>query len=200
MVFRLLLASALLAVLLVTALFGGEGLAFDQATVVRLAAWRAAHPEATSVLILVTQLGGAPVLLLLAGMAALATARRDRWAAGALVATVLGGRLLIELLKLGVDRLRPAIDAHPVSVFSQSFPSGHAGNSMLTYGAIALFAMPERSRGPALGTAIALSLVVGMTRPILGVHWPSDVAGGWCLGALWLLLCWSLWEDFRKRA
>jgi membrane-associated phospholipid phosphatase len=200
MILRLSLAAALLAAIFVTGLFGGGGLTFDQAFVRNLAEWRVAHPDSTHLVILLTALGGAAVLLPFAALVAAVTARRNRAAAIALVATVLGGRLLIEVMKITVNRPRPTIDAHAVSVFSQSFPSGHAGNSMITYGAAALFALPERWRAPGLAAAALLSLLVGATRPILGVHWPSDVVGGWCFGALWLVVCWWLWERFRSRA
>jgi len=200
MIFRLLLALALVAAVFVAGLFGGGGLVFDQALVGDLAVWRASSPETTSALILLTQLGGAAVLLTLTALAAIVIARRDRMAAMALIAIVLGGRLLIELMKLAVNRPRPAIDSHAVSVFSQSFPSGHAGNSIITYSAIALFALPKRWRATGLTAAVALSAAVGATRPILGVHWPSDVIGGWCLGALWILVCWTAWERSTKRA
>lgn len=200
MILRLLLAAALLVIVFVLGLFGGGGLALDQAPVNNLAGWRTAHPDTTSALIWLTQLGGAAVLLPLAALAAILTFKRNRSAAVALVLTVLGGRLLIEVMKLLVDRPRPAVDAHPVDVFSQSFPSGHAGNSMMTYGAIALFTLPERWRAQGLAVAVALSFVVGATRPVLGVHWPSDVVGGWCLGAIWLIACWTLWERSRQRA
>jgi membrane-associated phospholipid phosphatase len=200
MIFRLLLALALVAAVFVAGLFGGGGLVADQSLVGDLAVWRGSNPETTSALILLTQLGGAPVLLTLAALAAIPIARRNRMAAVALIGTVLGGRFLIELMKLAVNRPRPAIDSHAVSVFSQSFPSGHAGNSIMTYGAIALFALPQRWRAAGLTAAVALSAAVGATRPILGVHWPSDVIGGWCLGALWLLVCWTVWKRPRRLA
>lgn len=195
---RLIVASALLLILLVAGLLGGPELDGDAAVVGHFIGWRVRYPEAAGALILLTHLGGSAALLPAAAAAALATAVRHRPAAIALLATVVGGRLLIELLKMAVGRPRPALDAHPVYVFSQSFPSGHAGNTMITFGAIALFALPERWRTAGLAIAVSLSLLIGSTRPLLGVHWPSDVVGGWCLGLLWLLLCWSLWERFRR--
>jgi undecaprenyl-diphosphatase len=66
---------------------------------------------------------------------------------------------------------------------SSSFPSGHAGNSMAVFLTIALVAVPRAHRIPAIFGAVLASLVVGCTRPYLGVHWPSDVIGGWSLGA-----------------
>jgi undecaprenyl-diphosphatase len=195
---RLLLACTLLLVVIAAGALGGGQLYGDAAIVGHFVGWRARYPDAAGALILLTQLGGSAALLPAAAAAGLATAVRHRPGAIALLATVLGGRLLIELTKMAVGRPRPALDPHPVYVFSQSFPSGHAGNTMITFGAIALFALPERWRTAGLAAAITLSLLIGSTRPLLGVHWPSDVVGGWCLGLLWLLLCWTSWERFRR--
>ena len=98
---------------------------------------------------------------------------------------VLGGRLVVELLKLAVDRPRPSFDPQPVAVSSLSFPSAHAANSMITFLTVALLIIPVRYRGMAVTAAISLSAAVGLTRPYLGVHWPSDVIGGWAFGTAW---------------
>lgn len=195
---RLLLACALLVVILLAGLLGGGGLYGDQAAVAHFVDWRARYPDATRGLVFLTHGGGSPALLAVAVIAAVATAVRRRSAGLALLATTLGGRVLIELTKVAVGRPRPSLDAHPVYVFSQSFPSGHAGNTMITFGAIALFALPERWRVPGLAAAVTLSVLIGATRPMLGVHWPSDVLGGWCLGLLWLLACWTVWKRVRR--
>lgn len=199
MIGRLVPAVLLFPTLVLAGLLGGNASILDRAAVRHFVEWRASYPDATSALIILTQLGGAPVLLVAAAAAALVVVRRSRSAAFALLTTSLGGRLLIEFTKLAVGRPRPALDAHPVFVFSQSFPSAHAGNTMITYGAIALFAVPERWRPAAFAAAVAISLAVGVTRPVLGVHWPTDVIGGWCLGLLWLLACRAAWARLSPR-
>ena len=80
-------------------------------------------------------------------------------------AIVLGGRLMVEILKQSIGRPRPDLELHAVTVHSLSFPSGHAANSMIAFVAIALFCAPERRREAAVTLAIAASLVVGATRP-----------------------------------
>jgi membrane-associated phospholipid phosphatase len=72
----------------------------------------------------------------------------------------------------------------PTVTGDSSFPSGHSGNSMAVFAAIALIAVPRAWRRSALALAIAASIAIGLTRPYLGVHWPSDVVGGWALGLL----------------
>lgn len=200
MIMRLLAGLSLLLCIVLLGLFGGAGSPFDGTVVRSFALWRSGNPGGTAAAVLLTHLGGAPFLLAATAVAAVwLLVRHERGRALALTATVLGGRLLIELLKLATDRPRPAVDAHPVTVFSQSFPSGHAGNSAITFGALALFALPERWRVSGLAAAVLLSGAIGATRPILGVHWPTDVLGGWCLGALWLLLCWTWWRSIDAR-
>jgi undecaprenyl-diphosphatase len=70
-----------------------------------------------------------------------------------------------------------------------AFPSGHSANAMVLGLGLALLATASgRGRRAALALGLAFALIVGLTRLILGVHWPSDVVGGWTLGAAWTLL------------
>ena len=97
------------------------------------------------------------------------------------------GRGLTELQKYEVNRLRPDEHAHLVATYNLSFPSGHSANAMMTYLSLALF-LPRARRWPWIAMALVLALLVGTSRVMLGVHWPSDVVGGWTYGALWTLL------------
>lgn len=159
----------------------------DTAIVQFLADARAAQPPLTTLGLWVTSAGSAyaTVALTLLGVAWLALAGRWRRMA-VLLAVVLGGRLAIDGLKLLVERPRPSFGTHPVAVNSWSFPSGHAGNSMIAFVALALLVAPPRWRRPAIVAAIAASLAIGVTRPLLGVHWPSDVVAGWLFGLAWV--------------
>ncbi|MFC7538860.1 phosphatase PAP2 family protein [Siccirubricoccus deserti] len=70
----------------------------------------------------------------------------------------------------------------------------------LTLGALlAAAAERRRDRGYILGVAVALTLLVGSSRVFLGVHWPSDVLAGWCLGAAWAMGCWLLLRAWPRR-
>ena len=106
-----------------------------------------------------------------------------------LIAATLTGRLLVVLEKLWFGRLRPAEDMRLVEVSSLSFPSAHSANSMMVFLGIAMLGFDGNHRRIAVGAAILLSLLIGLSRPMLGVHWPSDVVGGWAFGAFWMLLC-----------
>jgi len=99
------------------------------------------------------------------------------------------GRGLSEAQKYWIARVRPDIEPHLVIVKTSSFPSGHATSSMIFYLALAL-ALTARTRWNRIAAAGAtlLSLLIGTSRVMLGVHWPSDVIGGWAFGMLWVLL------------
>jgi undecaprenyl-diphosphatase len=107
----------------------------------------------------------------------------------ALLLIALVGRGLSEAQKYWIARVRPDVEPHLVVVKTSSFPSGHATSSMIFYLAlaVALTAGTRWSR-PAAAAAVLLSLLIGTSRVMLGVHWPSDVVGGWAFGMLWVLL------------
>lgn len=180
---------ALLLVFLLAFLFGGPEIIVDVDAIQRSLGVRIAHPRLTSAAIGLTHSGSAYATLGLGGLAALwlwfSGKRGHAWL---LALMVIAERLTMDGLKLLVGRPRPSIDAHPVATHSSSFPSGHATNTMAVFVGIALFAAPAAYRRPAVIAAVALSLLIGSTRPYLGVHWPSDVIGGWALGliAVWI--------------
>jgi len=113
----------------------------------------------------------------------------------AIVLIVLVGRGLVEAQKYWIARVRPDLEPHLVVVKTQSFPSGHATSSMIFYLTVALvLTAGTRWSRVAAAIAILLSLLIGTSRVMLGVHWPSDVIGGWAFGLLWVLLTLRLAE------
>jgi len=152
----------------------------------------------------VTALGGPPVLTLIVIAAAgyLVAARKVATAAFVVVA-ISGGALASTLLKLGFARARPDIVDRLVEVHSASFPSGHALNSAVTYLTLgALLARTESARSMriyVMAVAMSLTLVIGCSRVYLGVHWPSDVIAGWCVGAAWAVLCSLVARALQRR-
>jgi undecaprenyl-diphosphatase len=106
-----------------------------------------------------------------------------------LVAIVAIGRALGEAQKYWVARARPDLEPHLVVVKTSSFPSGHATSSMIFYLALALvLTAGTRWHRIAAAGAVLLSVLIGASRVMLGVHWPSDVIGGWAFGMLWIML------------
>lgn len=145
----------------------------------------------------ITALGSAPVLVIavLAVVGFLALAKAWRPAIFTLAASG-GGLILSSLLKYTVDRPRPDLVPHGNLVYTSSFPSGHSMMSAVVYLTLAALVtrliQRKRLKGYALGVAVILTLLVGVSRVYLGVHWPSDVLAGWAAGAAWALGCWML--------
>ena len=119
---------------------------------------------------------------------------RNRGTAVFVAVAVAGGAVLETLLKLGFARPRPELVSHLVDVKSFSFPSGHATMATITYLTLGVLLARVRERRRMklylLGVAILFALIVGVSRVYLGVHWPTDVLAGWCVGAAWALACW----------
>jgi len=126
--------------------------------------------------------------------------QRDYRSALTLLAATFLGRGLVILQKLYFARLRPEEEMRMVDVHSLSFPSGHAANSMITYLSIALLLAPPDKRTAAAAAAIGLSLLIGCSRPMLGVHWPSDVVAGWAFGLLWVMLVLGVAQTLKRNS
>jgi len=85
-----------------------------------------------------------------------------------------------------------------VEVQSDSFPSGHSANPMVAYLPMALLLFhDEKYRRIAAAFAISLALLSGISRPMLGVHWPSDVIAGWSFGLLWVAFVFAVMERWK---
>jgi len=151
-----------------------------------------------------TALGGYTVLTLLTlAVAAFLVLRRMWGATLLLVAAVASGTLASYLLKDIFGRPRPELVPHGSYVASASFPSAHsmmAAVVYLTLGALLARVEPlRRIKAFILSVAILLTLLVGISRVYLGVHWPTDVLAGWTVGAAWALLCWLIARALQRR-
>ncbi|OOG58048.1 phosphatase PAP2 family protein [Polaromonas sp. C04] len=151
---------------------------------------RAAHPWLAEVMRDLSGLGSTTVLALFTvattGYLALISARTSAF----LVATsVISGSILVSVFKAAFGRLRPDAAYAELSVAGLSFPSGHASMSAIVFLTLGSLLASTHSR-PAeriyiLGTAVLMTLLVGLSRVALGVHWATDVLGGWAFGAAW---------------
>jgi undecaprenyl-diphosphatase len=109
------------------------------------------------------------------------------------LAVIGGGRLLLNPLKDLVNRARPIWNGAIISESSPAFPSGHAMMSLLTYGFLVIVlwrVIQNRPTRVALISGVAVLVgLIGFSRVYLGVHYPTDVLGGYAIGGTWLSLC-----------
>jgi undecaprenyl-diphosphatase len=137
-----------------------------------------------------TALGGTAVLTLVTVFAVgLLVALRKFRSAGFVALSISCGALLSTASKGYFIRPRPELVPHLVAVNSPSFPSGHAMNSAVVYLTLAVLLARTQERRSVqvylIAAALVLTVLIGCTRVVLGVHWPSDVLAGWTAGAAW---------------
>ncbi|MBI1295686.1 phosphatase PAP2 family protein [bacterium] len=142
-----------------------------------------------------TALGGATILFLLSfSIVIYLMLQRRLGAMTFVIAAVVGGAVMSLILKELFGRPRPDLVTHLSYVTTSSFPSGHsmlAAVTYLTLGALlARIHAARRIKAFFLIVAVVLTVLVGFSRVYLGVHWPTDVLGGWTVGAAWAILCW----------
>lgn len=183
---------------------GGDSLGPDRYLLTLVAADHTWPDWIVQAVVDLTALGGMAVLTLITLLSALylGVARRLTSALW-LALAVAGGLALSHSLKLLFERPRPDVIEHIVAVSTASFPSGHATNSAVVYLTLAAIIAREHGHRPlriyVIVAGIFLTVLVGSTRLILGVHWPSDVLAGWILGAGWASLCASVSHLLSRR-
>ena len=157
------------------------------------------------VLLDLTALGGSTVLGLVIFSVLGFLLLQARYRTALVVAiTSISGEVIDSVLKQTFNRPRPSVVPHLRDVYTMSFPSGHAMESAIVYltlGAILMRATESRlTKLYCLGMAMLLTLLVGVSRVYLGVHYPTDVIGGWMIGFVWASVCWMAAARFEKTA
>lgn len=162
----------------------------------RLANWLHEHatPGWTTFFENVTRLGNLVTLIAVVVVAGIVLWRKG-WIADLqlLVLAAVGTEIITVGLKRGFQRDRPFFADPLATEHTYSFPSGHASVSLAVYGTLGLIA--ARHLGSrwaqlvALGAAVALVLLIGFSRIYLGVHYLSDVVGGYSIALAWISLC-----------
>lgn len=148
----------------------------------------------TQTMLDVTALGGFPVLSLLTLGVVGYLAFRRRWGTALLVlVAAAGGAAVCDGLKAVFDRPRPTVVPHLDTVSTASFPSSHAAASAAVYLTLGVL-LAGTVRRPVVRAylllwGVLLTGLVGVSRVVLGVHYPTDVLAGWALGLSWALLC-----------
>jgi membrane-associated phospholipid phosphatase len=199
-----LLAAAIVMVLfavLASEVLEGETQHFDDA--VRMTVYGVASPRATTVLHAITQLGSPLFLLPMTLVASLIFLRRRRIRGAILLtATMVGVSLLNWILKSVFQRPRPLPFFGLTVPASYSFPSGHSLAAFCFYGALAAL-VTARLRSTFWSAlvwagAVVIIVAVGFSRLYLGLHYPSDIIGGYATGFVWVLTVASADRMFRR--
>ncbi|MCP1159147.1 phosphatase PAP2 family protein [Bacillus infantis] len=162
------------------------------------------NDQLTALMFLVTYLGSVKFLVFMAAAGGLILMVYKKWALSVfLLAGAGGGALFNWLLKWIFKRERP--DILPLLTESGfSFPSGHSMGSFIFYGASAYILVHLFSRLSlkvlSVLANVLIIFLIGLSRIYLGVHYPSDVAGGFLAGGAWLAACIIIFRlyEFRK--
>lgn len=159
----------------------------------------------TPVAIAISAVGGTLAMVVLSVMICLVLAWRGRWPEAVLAAfTTAGSGVLVVVGKNLVGRTRPPEADRLVTVTNPAFPSGHSLGSIVVIGVLTVVVLARLQRPAvrriAMTAASVFVAAVGLSRWYLGVHWPTDILGGWCIGALWLVLCLVAYRYLVTRA
>lgn len=162
-----------------------------------------ANPALDFVMLTITRLGGPFIVIPLSiGSFIWLWWQRHRYVAYVFGLNCLGGALLGTGLKLVFQKSRPQLWPLLINETTFSYPSGHAFGSMILYGFLAyvLVGLYPRLSFPLYGLAGLVIGAIGFSRLYLGVHWPTDILGGYGIGFLWLSICVSLLRLQKLRA
>lgn len=181
----------------------GDTRSFDVYLLQRAQSLRAGHTWLAAIMRDFSALGSTAVMtlftLISVGYLTLVSAR----VTALLVATsVSTGAVFVQILKAAFGRLRPEAGFADLVATGLSFPSGHTSMSAIVFLTLGALIASTRSRVPerlyVLAAAALLALLVGVSRVLLGVHWATDVLGGWAFGAAWAM-AWLLLARFLRQ-
>jgi undecaprenyl-diphosphatase len=178
----------------------------DTSAARNLHGWVRRSPGTVTALKVLTFFGTPLWFYVIISVAALVVWRRGRSRLALfLVVTSLGGGLLDTVVKIAVNRPRPSLVDPVATAHGKSFPSGHAMSSTIGYGALLLVFLPlvaPRVRPWVVAGFSLLVAAIGFSRLALGVHYITDVLGGYVLGLAWLAAstaAFSIWRQERGR-
>lgn len=178
---------------------------FDKRYSIQIHDYSVSHPDVWNFAECVTDLGsGRPRTVVIVGVAIILVAFGQCRLALLWGATQWLLKEVVAYSKDIFERARPQFEVQSYYVGGWSFPSGHATGAMATYGMIAFF-VAWRWAGRwysfiAIGILAAIILAVGLSRMLLGVHFFTDILGGYLLGLAWVSLCVAVieWQRAKK--
>jgi undecaprenyl-diphosphatase len=207
---RLLLAGAFVAAMafvflkLGTEVLEGKTQGFDQRVLLLAQTLRSEYPVLADVMRDLTGLGSVVMMSLITAATVIYLALFGSRLMAALVLTsMVSGSAMVTLAKGLFGRARPDLAFSDLTVSGLSFPSGHASMSAIAFLTMgALIAATRRrtwERAYILLIASLVTLLVGISRIALGVHWTTDVIGGWAFGAAWAVLWLQVAQVLARR-
>ncbi len=173
--------------------------------------WMYQHraPVPNAIAVFLAHSGSPPVIVGIALAAALVGIvwRKVRGAAWTLPIAVLGAGIIIQSIKMFVQRPRPQAVPHSFQPLlhetGYSFPSGHSLIAMVVYGLLGYFVLHlfknHLARFLVRVVTVLVVFFIGISRVYVGVHYPTDVLAGWTAGVPWLIACLGLHEVLARR-
>lgn len=129
--------------------------------------------------------------------------RKVRGAAWTFPFAIIGAGIIIQILKTVVERSRPDLFVPLLKESGYSFPSGHSMIAVVVYGLFGYFGVHlvrhTYQRVIVVAVTIVVIVLIGVSRPYVGVHYPSDVLAGWFVGVPWLTISLGMHEVIARR-
>ena len=180
---------------------GGGELAFD--TVIREWFYSLRNDVLTPILKVLTYMGNWQSITILCILLLFFRKTRVRYgipvSVGAITVTALN-----KVIKIIFKRPRPDVSLHLIDQGGYSFTSGHSITSMVVFGMLIYLVrryVKDRKKANLLTVLLAIPWIfIGLSRIYMGVHFPTDVLGGWCLGLAILMVLIAMEERYEKRA
>lgn len=164
-----------------------ETLSFDTAVLTRI--HQIATPTLDQLFLFITSLAGAVFIVIITIVLAGAFYFRKEIYNSLYILLTLGGTLVLNMtLKIFFKRTRPDLWSLLVVEKSYSFPSGHAMISMALALTLIVLTYHSRVRWVSLSLGLFYVLIIGFSRLYLGVHYPTDILGGWLISSIWIVL------------
>jgi undecaprenyl-diphosphatase len=189
---RLIIGSLtlLIVILLFEQVLQGKSFAFDKSLLIEI--YTFSNPQLDLLMLAITYLGNPSSIVTLFLLSFLLLWwKNDYLEAKIFMLASLGALFLNVGLKLFFTKNRPQLWDQLIIEKSFSFPSGHAIGSMVLYGFLGYLLANRYPKLAVLiyGLTTILILSIGFSRLYLGVHWPTDIIGGYAIGFLWLMAC-----------
>lgn len=176
----------------------GDTIGFDRAVLVFIRS-HLASPQLDSIMVALTNIGGVVAITIITILVLLFMWKQRMYSRAVVFLLGIGGiALAVTFLKLLFARARPTDVGAIINESSFSFPSGHSMGSMGLAVLITLLFWPTKWRVLVLSISILYVLIVGFSRMYLGVHYPTDVAAGWLLGAGWVGLVYTIFKSNKR--